>query len=111
MAEPTLKDVLKAISELRAETKGDIAQVRSEMATKADLAKLDAKVEAHRAETEAHRAETEAHRAETKKGFADLDEELTRHADTDREIEKDIVALKGRPARTAARPTRRPRTR
>jgi len=31
MAEPTLKDVLKAISEMR-----------SEMATKADLAKLDA---------------------------------------------------------------------
>jgi hypothetical protein len=79
MAEPTLKDVLKATSE-----------IRSEMATKADLAKLDAKVE---------------------KGFGDLDKELTGHAAQHREIEKDIEALKRRPSRTAARAPRRPRTR
>ena len=79
MAEPTLKDVLKAISE-----------IRGEMATKADLAKLDAKVT---------------------KGFEDLDKELSGHADVHRQIEKDIEALKARPARTAARAPRRPRTR
>ena len=90
MAEPTLKDVLKAIAELRTETKADIAQVRSEMATKSDL---------------------DAHRVESKKGFSDLDKELSGHTDVHREIEKDIEALKRRPARTAARAPRRPRTR
>ena len=86
MAEPTLKDVLKVIAEMR-----------GEMATKADLAKLEAKVDAHR--------------AETKKGFADLDKALTQHMGVHREVEKDIEALKRRPARTAAQAPRRPRTR
>jgi hypothetical protein len=70
-----------------------IAQVRNEMATKSELAKLEAKVDAHR--------------AETARGFAELDRELTRHAEVHREIEKDIEVLKRRPPRTAARPTRR----
>ncbi len=91
MAEPTLKDVMKAL-----------------VALKADVAAVDAKVDAHR-------AETEAHRAETAKGFAALDEELAQHADTahrdvDRKfdkLEKDVAALKGRPG---TRPSRRPRT-
>ena len=84
MAEPTLKDVLNAI------------------------AKLDAKVERR---VDDLQSDIEAHRAETKKGFAALDKELTGHTDVHREIEKDIEALKRRPARTAARPTRRPPTR
>jgi hypothetical protein len=50
-------------------------------------------------------------RTEMKRGFADLDKELTGHADVHRQIEKDIAALKARPARTAARAPRRPRTR
>lgn len=95
MAEPTLKDVLKAISELRTETKADIAQVRSE--TAAGLARLDAKIDAHR--------------AETKSGFADLDKELTGHASIHGQIEKDLEALKRRPATATARPTRRARPR
>lgn len=82
MAEPTLRDVLDAI-----------AQMRREMATKTELAKVEAKVDAHR--------------AETAKGFAELDRELTKHAEVHRELEKDVEALKRRPARTAARPTRR----
>ena len=98
MADPTLKDVLEAIAQLRTETKAELAQFRME--TKAELAKLDAKVDAHRAETQAHRLETE-------KGFRDLDRELTKHADVHRELEKDVQTLKRRPARTAARPTRR----
>ena len=98
MADPTIKDVLETLAEMRAA-----------MATKSDLARLEAKLEAHRAETNAHRAETNAHRAETTKGFADRDRELTRHADVHREIEKDIEALKRRPPRTAARPTPRRR--
>jgi septal ring factor EnvC (AmiA/AmiB activator) len=100
MAEPTLKDVLRAIAELRTETKGDIAQVRSEMATKADLTKLDGKVDKVE-------AKVDAHRAETKQGFGELDKELAGHADVHREIETDIEALKRRPARTAARAPRR----
>jgi hypothetical protein len=55
MAEPTLKDLMKALAALGAELKADIATV-------------DAKVDAHR--------------VETAKGFAALDEELARHADT-----------------------------
>jgi hypothetical protein len=49
-------------------------------------------------------------RTEMKRGFADLDKELTGHADVHRQIEKDIAALKTRPARTPARAPRRPRT-
>jgi len=60
MADPTLKDVLNAV-----------ARIEASMATKAELAKLDAKVDAHR--------------AETRKGFADLDEELSGHAKVHRE--------------------------
>lgn len=98
MADPTLKDVLDALAQLRTDTKADLAQLRSE--TKAEFAKIEAKVDAHRAETQAHRLETE-------KGFRDLDRELTKHADVHRELEKDVESLKRRPARTAARPTRR----
>jgi hypothetical protein len=87
MAEPTLKDVLKAIAEIR----GDVAKLDSK------IDKVDAKVDAHRAETKA--------------GFAALDEELSLHAKVHRKIEHDITALKGRPPRTAARPARRPRAR
>lgn len=96
-----MKDVLDAISRMQG-----------------DLARLDGKVDAYRAETksdlamvegkvDAVRADVSAHRNETAKGFADLDRELTKHAEVHREIEKDIIALKARPARTAARPTRR----
>jgi hypothetical protein len=110
MAEPTLKDVLKAISELRTET----SEIRSEMATKTSEIRsgmaTKAALEAMRAEM-ATKAALEAMRAEMTKGFADLDKELTGHADLHREIEKDIEALKRRPARTAARSPRRPRTR
>jgi hypothetical protein len=88
MADATLKDVVNAIAELRRETKNGIAELRR--ATKDDLAKLDAKIE---------------------KRFDALDEELTLHTRVHKEIEKDITALKGRPARTAARAPRRPRTR
>ena len=91
MAEPSLIDVLKAISELDAKVDrrvGDVERKVGDLDTKVDVL-----------------------RAEMKKGFAELDKELTGHADTHREIEKDIAALKARPPRTAARATRRPRTR
>ena len=61
MAEPTLKDVLKAISELDA--------------------KVDRKVGDVDRKVDALRSDVEAHRAETKKGFADLDRELTSHTE------------------------------
>jgi len=103
MAEPTLKDVLAAVTAMRAE-----------MATKAELAKLDAKVEGTiskletlDAKVDAHRAETQAHRLETEKGFRELDRELTKHAEVHAALEKDVATLKRRPTRTAARPARR----
>ncbi len=90
MADPTLKDVLKAI-----------AEIRGEMATKDDLARVEAKVDAVD-------AKLEVHRAETRKGFADLDEELTKHSNVHAEVEKEITALKRRTpaAPRATRPRR-----
>lgn len=74
MAEPTLKDLLKAVTTLGAK----IDNVRAEL--KADIAAVDAKVDAHR--------------AETAKGFADLEHELSRHADPlHRDLEADIRVL------------------
>jgi len=102
MADPTLKDVLHAVEALAknaatkadlAALKADLAEVRKTAATKADLAEL--KEDLARLD------------AKVTKGFAELDEELTRHAAVHREIEKDITMLKRRPPRTAARPARR----
>ena len=94
MAEPTLKDVLDVIAKLDAK-----------------VGKLDAKVDAHRAETKADAATADTRFDRVDKGLAELDRDLTKHMDVHREIEKDIEALKARPARTAARAPRRPRTR
>lgn len=110
MAEPTLRDVLEALSKLadRVEridanmaTKSELANVRSDVQNvRTDVARVDGKVEAVR-------ADVAAHRAETAKGFADLDLELSKHTDVHRELEKDVETIKRRPARTAARPARR----
>lgn len=59
MAEPTLKDLLDAMSRLETRLESGQREIRADMATKTDLAKIEAKVDAHR--------------AETAKGFADLD--------------------------------------
>jgi len=119
MAELTLKDVLKAItrlekgqSEIRAEmaTKEHVAELRADVTElRADVTELRADVTELRADVAELRADVAAHRGETKKGFADLDKELTGHANVHKELEKDVEALKGRPLRTAARtPRRRP---
>jgi hypothetical protein len=68
MAEPTLKDVLNAIAELRkgqASLENGQAELRAEMASS----------------FEDVRADIAAHRKETRKGVADLDAELAKHAD------------------------------
>lgn len=105
MSDPTMKDVLDAVTGIRAE----LDAVRRDMATKGDLARVEAKVDAVDAKVDAHRLETE-------KGFRELDAELSKHAgiahhDVDGEIaklEKRVAALEKRPARTtAARPARR----
>jgi hypothetical protein len=66
MADPTMQDILDAIAELRSETK-------------ADLVRLDAKVDAHRVETDAHRAETGRRRSSasvaTRRALSQLFEE------------------------------------
>jgi hypothetical protein len=87
VSEPTLKDVVNAIAELRSETKGDLARIEGRLST------VEAKVDAHR--------------AETAKSFAELDRELTKHADVHRTLEKDVEALKARAPRPPARPARR----
>jgi hypothetical protein len=64
MADPTLKDVLKALAELR----GEVGVIRGEMASKADV---------------------DAMKTEMRRRFDDLDRELTTHAKVHRELEKD----------------------
>lgn len=89
MADPTIKDVLKALEAMR-----------REMATKADL----------RAEVEslATKADVDGLRKEMHKRFDDVDEELDKHASvTHRKLEADIASLKKRPAAPAARAPRR----
>jgi len=120
MAEPKLKDVLDAVSQIQgaiSQMQGDLDQVRQEMATKADVDGLRTDVDGLRTDVDGLRTDvdglrTDVHglRSDVKKGFADLDKELTAHAGVHREIEKDIQALKGRAPRTAARAPR-PRTR
>jgi chromosome segregation ATPase len=110
MAEPTLRDLLDAISSMRAElarvdAKADA--IRGDMATRNDLTRMEGKADGLRAEVAAHRAETAKGFAEVGTALAELDRELSKHADVHRELEKDVEAIKRRPARTAARPVRR----
>jgi copper chaperone CopZ len=72
MAEPTLKDVLKALSRLESRLESSLAEVHGEMATKSELAKIDAKVDTLG-------AKVDAHRVETARGFEDLDRDLDEH--------------------------------
>ena len=74
-AEPTIQDVLTVVVSMRSElaelrsemaTKSDLAAVRSEMATKSDLAMVRAELRTVDAKADAIRAEVSAHRAETK---------------------------------------------
>src|SRR5262249_13405934 len=77
MAEPTLKDVLKALARLEKgqdDIRSEVVTARSEMATKEEMADVRADVTAVRADVTAVRAEVNAvrtdvntHRAETKK--------------------------------------------
>ena len=110
MADASLKDVLDAVARLDAKIDRRVDELRREMATGRDLAEIRrdmANIGALEQVRQALEAKIDAHRAETKKAFDDLDRELTGHAAVHRELEKDIETLKRRPARTAARPTRR----
>jgi predicted nucleic acid-binding Zn-ribbon protein len=100
MADPTLKDVLEAITQL--DTR--VRSVESKVATKADLAKLEAKVESRFATLD---SEMGSRFDRVEKRLDDLDRDLNKHMDVHREIEKDITLLKRRPPRTAARAPRR----
>lgn len=109
-----MKDVLKAIAEVQrqmADVQRQMADVQRQMATKTDLAAVKSDVAAVKSDLAVLGANVDAHRAETKKGFEDLDQELSRHASVHRELETDVEALKKRPPRTAARPARAPRGR
>jgi X-X-X-Leu-X-X-Gly heptad repeat protein len=112
MAEPSLKDVLSAISELRVETRADLARLDGKFGQlDGKFGQLDGKFGQLDTKVGQLDAKLDAHRAETKKGFEDLDRELTGHADLHRKIEKDISALKRRTSTTAPRAPRRSRTR
>jgi len=100
MAELTLKDVLDAIAEMRAESKVDLSKVQTDLSkVQTDLSKMDMRL----ATVE---AKVDAHRAETARGFAELDSDLSRHVDgPHREIEQEIAAIKRRlPAKKAVAP-------
>ena len=60
---------------------------------------------------DAQHVQTSARFDRVDKSIAEIDRDLTKHMNVHAEIEKDIEALKRRPARTAARAPRRPRTR
>src|SRR5678815_2437494 len=108
MADPTLKDVLHAIDALASRTKADFARVEGRLArVEENMERVEENLERVEENLEDVQERIAAHRVETKKGFSDLDNELTRHAAVHREIEKDITTLKRRPPRTAARPPRR----
>lgn len=97
MPDATLKDVLDAIAQLDAKIDRKVEELRREMATGRDLAEVRQKMATIGALANARQelaAKIDAHSAETKKGFEDLDRELTGHAAVHREIEKDIEAIK-----------------
>jgi len=95
MADPTLQQVLDAIAALSAKSDSQLQSVRAE-------------IQDVRSDVQAVRSDVAAHRAETARGFADLDAELSRHAEgPHREIERDISVLKSRvPAKKKAAPPR-----
>lgn len=105
-SDPSLKDVVKLLGLLQS----NVDAVRAEVATKSDLARVEAKVDAHRSDLARVEGKLDAHRDETRQAFADLDDELTKHAATHATLEKDVAALKRRaaprPAARAARPRR-----
>jgi archaellum component FlaC len=120
MAEPTLKDVLDAISTMQGEIssmKDSISTMQGEISTiKTELRRVDAKVDtvSIKVDTATIKVDNlttkvDAHRDETAKGFRELDEELSKHSSTvHRQLEEDIAALKRQPK---TRPARRARTR
>jgi uncharacterized coiled-coil protein SlyX len=116
MAEPTLSDVLKAIAELRTETKADLAGLDArigglDVKVDARIGGLDVKVDSLDRKVERLDTAVADGFRRVDRQLADLDRDLTKHMDVHREIEKDLATLKARPPRTAARPARRPRTR
>ena len=111
MAEPTLREVLQAVQAIQ----GELREVKADVGTlKADVARLDAKVDSVRSELKANiasvradlrtldakvdtvDAKVDAHRAETAKGFADVERELAGHADPiHRQLEGLVLSMHG----------------
>ena len=89
MADPTIKDVLKAIAEMR-----------GEMATKKELAAFDAKMEAR---FDAVDARFDA----VDKSIAELGADIDKHMVVHKKLEKQVEILKVKPARPVARMPRR----
>ena len=103
-SDPSLKDVVKLLGLLQS----NLDAVRTEVAT--DLARVEGKVDSQRSDLARVEGKVDAHRDETRQGFADLDDELTKHAATHATLEKDVAALKRRAApRPAAARAARPR--
>ncbi len=103
-----MKGVLDAIAKVERHLDGKIDQVRTEVHG------LDAKIDQVRSEVHGLDAKIDQVRSEVHARFDQvdndlkaLDKEVTAHMAVHRELEKDIELLKRRPARTAARATRR----
>jgi hypothetical protein len=105
MADPTIKDVLDAITTLAQRLD------RFESATADNFGAVRNDASALRHDLSALREDVAAHRRETAKGFADLDAELAKHADPiHRKLEERVAALEARTVRKTPRPAaRRPR--
>ena len=117
-SDPSLKDVVKLLGLLqsnldavRTEVATDLARVEGKVdSQRSDLARVEGKVDAQRSDLARVEGKVDAHRDETRQGFADLDDELTKHAATHATLEKDVAALKRRAApRPAAARAARPR--
>jgi hypothetical protein len=113
VSEPTLKDVLEAISGMTARvdridsamaTKDDLAALHSEMATRAEMSARFDRVDA-RFDGVDKRVDARFDRIDKK--LDELDKDLDGHMKVHRELEKDIELLKRRPPRSAARAARR----
>lgn len=128
MADPTIKDVLDAITTLaqrldrfesatadnfrrvESATGDNFRRFESTTADNFNAVRNDASAMRH--DLTALREDVAAHRRETAKGFADLDAELAKHADpTHRKLEERVTALEARAARktTPGPAARRPR--
>jgi len=110
MADPTIKDVLKAIAEMRGEmaTKKELAAFDAKMEARFDA--VDARFDAVDARFDAVDARFDAVDARfdaVDKSIAELGADIDKHMVVHKKLEKQVEILKVKPARPVARMPRR----